>query len=102
MAGQTEDRDSFIHFEDRLSDSPLVERVWRCHSERAGKLHSVAASHFEMAVTRYRGKTSLTLRGPETKASTLDCPGEGEWARHVLISRLWQSLAVNLFPDASG
>ena len=26
----------FIIFEDRLSDSPFVERVWRCHSERAG------------------------------------------------------------------
>jgi hypothetical protein len=38
---------TFILFEDRLSDSPLVERVWRCHSERAGKFLSVAASHFE-------------------------------------------------------
>ena len=75
----TENRSSFILFEERLSDSPLVERVWRCHSERAGKFLSVAASHFEMAVTRHRGKTFLTLRGPETKATTLDCPAEGEW-----------------------
>jgi proteic killer suppression protein len=26
-----------INFEDRSSDSPFVERVWRSHSERAGK-----------------------------------------------------------------
>jgi AraC-like DNA-binding protein len=75
----TENESTFIVFEDRLSDSPLVERVWRCHSERAGKFLSVAASHFEMVVTRYGGKTFLTLRGPETKATTLHCPAEGEW-----------------------
>jgi AraC-like DNA-binding protein len=69
----------FLTFDDRLSDSPFVERVWRTHSEREGAFLSVAASHFEMAVTRHRGKTFLTLRGPETKATTADCPAEGEW-----------------------
>ena len=68
-----------ILFEDRLSDSPLVERVWRCRSERGGKFISMAASHFEMVVTRLRGKSFLTVRGPETKATILDCPEDGEW-----------------------
>jgi Helix-turn-helix domain len=75
----TPSESTFIIFEDKASESPFVERIWRCHSERAGKFISVAASHFEMAVTRYRGKTFLTLRGPETRATTLDCPAEGEW-----------------------
>ncbi len=70
---------TLLIFDDRPSDSPLVERVWRCHSDRAGAFLSIAASHFEMAVTRHRGKTFLTLRGPETKATTADCPAEGEW-----------------------
>ena len=65
--------------EDRLSDSPLVERVWRAHSQSAGMFLSVAASHFEIVVTRHRGKTCLTLRGPEMKATTADCPADGEW-----------------------
>ena len=69
----------FLFFDDRPSDSPYVERIWRSHSERAGSFLSVAACHFEMAVTRYRGKTFLTLRGPETRATTADCPAEGEW-----------------------
>jgi hypothetical protein len=69
----------FLIFEDRLSDSPFVERVWRSHSERAGTFLSVAASHFEMAVTRHRGKTFLTLRGPETAATLAECPADGEW-----------------------
>jgi hypothetical protein len=42
----------FIIFDDRPSDSPFVERVWRCHSERAGRFLSVASSHWEMVVTR--------------------------------------------------
>jgi len=69
----------FIIFDERQSDSPFVERVWRCHSERAGTFHSIAAIHWEMVVTRLEGKTSLTVRGPETKASTADCPAHGEW-----------------------
>jgi hypothetical protein len=53
--------------------------VWRCRSERAGRFLSIASSHWEMVVTRHRGATTLTVRGPETKASAIDCPAEGEW-----------------------
>ena len=69
----------FLIFDDRPSDSPFVERIWRSHSERAGTFHSIAACHWEMVVTRHKGKTSLTVRGPETKATTADCPAYGEW-----------------------
>ena len=69
----------FLSFEDRPSDSPVVEKIWRSHSERAGTFHSIAACHWEMVVTRHDGKTSLTVRGPETKATTADCPAHGEW-----------------------
>jgi hypothetical protein len=70
---------SLLTFEERLSDLPFVERIWRSHSERAGTFLSVAACHFEMAVTRHQGKTFITLRGPETKATTAECPANGEW-----------------------
>jgi hypothetical protein len=69
----------FLTFEDRPSDSPFVERVWRCRSEGAGRFLSVASSHWEMVVTRHRGATTLTVRGPETKVSAIDCPADGEW-----------------------
>ena len=68
-----------LTFAERRSDSPLVERVWRSHSERGGRFLSVAQSHFEMAVTRHRGRTFITLRGPETTATPAACPAEGEW-----------------------
>ena len=69
----------FLAFEDRPSDSPLVERIWRCHSERAGTFLSVAASHCELVLTRLRGRVTVTLRGPETKPSSLMYPAEAEW-----------------------
>ncbi len=68
-----------ITFVDRPSDSPFIERVWRSHSERAGVFHSIAACHWEMVVTRLEGKTSLTVRGPETVATMADLPAYGEW-----------------------
>lgn len=69
----------FIHFEDRISDHPFIDRVWRCRSDRSDKFLSIAANSFEMVVTRLDGKHSLTLRGPETKATAVECPGAGEW-----------------------
>jgi AraC-like DNA-binding protein len=70
---------TLITFADRPSDSPLVERVWRSHSERAGVFHSMASCHWGMVVTRLEGRVSLTVRGPETKATLADCPAQGEW-----------------------
>jgi AraC-like DNA-binding protein len=101
----------FLVFGDRPSDSPVVEKVWRCHSEHAGTFVSIAASHWEMVVTRLKGKTTLTVRGPETHAAKLDCPAEGEWLgiRFKLGTFMPQLPARNLrdrkdvtLPEATG
>src|SRR5688500_11277863 len=68
-----------ITFQDRPSDSPFVERVWASHSERGGMFHSVAATTWNIVVTRLRGKVFFTVRGPESHATVADCPPEGEW-----------------------
>jgi AraC-like DNA-binding protein len=66
--------------EDRASDSPFVERVWRCHSEGAHPFLSIAASRCELVVSRLGGKITVTVRGPEIRATSMgDCPGGGEW-----------------------
>jgi len=69
----------FIVFTDRPSDSPFIERVFRYTSERAGTFLSMATSQWMMVVTRVEGRLTLTVRGPETKATPADCPAEGEW-----------------------
>src|SRR4030095_9627065 len=58
-------------FEERLSDSPFVERIWRAQSERTGDFLSVAASWWELVVSKYQGKTTITVRGPETKVTPM-------------------------------
>ena len=58
-------------FDERLSDSPFVERIWSAQSERTGDFLSVAASQWEMVVSRYHGEATMTVRGPETKATPL-------------------------------
>jgi AraC-like DNA-binding protein len=60
-------------FEERPSDSPWVERVWRTRAERPGSFSSIAASRWEMVVSRYRGETTITVRGPETIATPATC-----------------------------
>jgi AraC-like DNA-binding protein len=66
-------------FDERPSDSPFVEKVWRTQSERSGSFISAAASQWEMVITRYNGKTTFTVRGPETKATPADCPADAEF-----------------------
>ncbi len=75
----TTSTNDILVFDERPSDSHFVERVWRSHSTRAGAFLSVAASHCEIVFTRLLGKVSVTLRGPETRATVADCPGDGEW-----------------------
>lgn len=66
--------------EERPSDSPLVERIWRSHSVGTGTFLSQAKSHWEMVVTRHEGMTTFTVRGPETRATPIECQWtEGEF-----------------------
>src|SRR5258708_11973162 len=68
-----------LRFEERLSDSPFVERIWRTQSERAGSFISLALSHWQMCIWRYDVKTTLTVRGPETKATPSPVPENAEY-----------------------
>ena len=60
-------RPSLITFEERSSDSPFVERVWRSHSDRSGTFSSIAACHWDIVVVRLGARPSVIVRGPETE-----------------------------------
>jgi AraC-like DNA-binding protein len=66
-------------FDTRPANSSFVEMVWHTHSERAGTFTSVAASNWEMVITTFGGKATITARGPETKASLADFPADAEY-----------------------
>lgn len=68
-----------IVFEERQSDSPFVESVWRSQSEAAGSFLSLAVSNWMMVVSKIQGHTYLTVRGPETKATPAFCPADAEF-----------------------
>ena len=61
-----------FNFEERFSDSPFVERIWRAQTEHTGPFLSIAASHWEMVVSKYHSNTTVTVRGPETKVTPFD------------------------------
>ena len=66
-------------FEERQADSPFVEKIWRTRSVPYDAFISIAASHWEMVVTRREGRAYLTVRGPETRATTAAIPEDAEF-----------------------
>lgn len=65
--------------EERLSDAPYVERIWRNQGELAGPFISIAEIECGLAVTKYRGRTTITLRGPASRATPAFCPPDAEF-----------------------
>jgi AraC-like DNA-binding protein len=65
--------------EARPSRSPLVEETWQARSAPEESFISVAATHWEMVVTRQRGAARLTVRGPETRATIVPIPQDAEF-----------------------
>ena len=90
----------FMTFEDRPSDSPLIERVWRCRGNGGGPFLSVAAAHLELVVTRLAGQTMVTLRGPEMRPTPIFCPPNGEWiGLRLRLGVFLPQLATRLITD---
>lgn len=69
----------FPYFEERLSDSPFVERIWSTQSEDAGSFTSISTVLWSMVVAKRRGRITISLHGPETGATCKDFPDSAEW-----------------------
>ena len=65
--------------EERPSDSPFVETIWRSRSEQAGPFISIAESQYSLVVTKYRGRAFMTVRGPSTHAAPAFTPADAEF-----------------------
>jgi hypothetical protein len=68
-----------FEFETESARSPLVEQVWRTRSVPEDSFIAVAASHWEMVVTRQDGRADLTVLGPATRATTAPIPEDAEF-----------------------
>jgi hypothetical protein len=60
--------------EDRPSDSPYVQRVWRSRASGVAQMTSVATSNWEIVFWEHEGHVQAAVRGPETTASSVDVP----------------------------
>lgn len=65
--------------DERGADSPFIEKIWRTRSAPYEAFISVAVTHWEMVVTRRAGRAYLTVRGPETTATTADIPADADF-----------------------
>lgn len=97
-------------FDERASDSPVVEKIWYTRSEGSGSFVSVAAAQCEVVVTKVNGRTTFTARGPETKATTAQVTDDmeafgivfklGTFMPHLPASRLIDRNDITL-PEAT-
>ncbi|MGH2487045.1 MAG: helix-turn-helix domain-containing protein [Ktedonobacterales bacterium] len=81
-----------IIFEDRPSESPLVERIWRSRCENPGPFLSLALNRWQLVVWSAQGKTYFTVRGPETRATPAYCPAHEEFVGIVLTPGAYMPL----------
>ncbi|MEZ4671103.1 MAG: AraC family transcriptional regulator [Anaerolineae bacterium] len=65
--------------EERPSDSPYVEMIWRGQGISAGSFTSMAEIHCGLVVTKLHGHMTITVRGPETRPSPAYCPPDAEF-----------------------
>src|SRR5262245_44160673 len=63
----------------RAARSEFIERTWWAKSVQENAFISVAASHWEMCVTRGERGASVTVRGPESVASIVPIPRDAEF-----------------------
>jgi len=68
-----------IEFDDRPSESPLIDRVWRCRSDAVDQMTSIATAHWTLVVWRDRGDWRVAVQGPETAAAAAPVPPETEF-----------------------
>jgi AraC-like DNA-binding protein len=68
-----------VDIDGRSSDSPFVESIYWARSVGGGSFTSIAATQWEMVITKQKGRATLSLRGPETKATPAPIPEDAEF-----------------------
>ena len=56
-----------------------LERIWAADCDSPTEFTSLAKVHPMIAFARVAGETTVHLRGPETRATRLSCPGDTEF-----------------------
>jgi hypothetical protein len=65
-----------LRFTTRRSDSPWVDVVWTCTSDRVGEMTSVAGTRCGLVFWECDGRPHASVSGPETASGTAPVPVE--------------------------
>ncbi len=88
--------------EDRLSDSPFVERIWHSRSANIDAFISIAVTHLDLVFWRQEGKNYAALQGPETRATRAPVPDNAEFFGILFKTGTFlPHLPVSLLVDSS-
>ncbi|HEV8713220.1 MAG TPA: hypothetical protein VGX03_10370, partial [Candidatus Binatia bacterium] len=68
-----------FRLEEACLNSSIADKIWRTRSEPVESFASVAVTHWQMVVTKRKGLTYLTMRGPETRATIVPIPEDAEF-----------------------
>jgi hypothetical protein len=98
-----------LEIEDRPSDSPHVDRVWRSRSDDVARMMAVATPRWSLVFWEQAGRMYGAVQGPESTASPAPVPEEatffgitfalGTTMPHLPVSRLVDGYAD--IPDAT-
>jgi AraC-like DNA-binding protein len=89
-----------FRLEESYLSSPIADNIWRARSEPFEAFTSVAVTHWEMVVTRREGRTYLTVRGPETRATISPIPEDAEFfGVQFRLGTRFQALPVDQLID---
>lgn len=89
-----------LTFDERESNSPYVERVWRCRSQQGGSFLSMPEGNIELIISRLPDLVIVTLRGPVTRAAFVECPAHGEWlAIRFRLGTYFPKIATSALAD---
>lgn len=66
-------------FQERISDTKLVDTIWYTESEGSGSFLSLPVSHWEIVFTLEGDYPSIVVRGPETRASSAQVPSNARF-----------------------
>lgn len=84
----------------QLIDSPFIQAIYQARSVGGGSFTSTAVSNWEMVITKQKGMTILSIRGPETKASPSPIPKDAEFLGIIFNHGAFMpSLPVKKFVD---
>ncbi|MGW5557962.1 helix-turn-helix domain-containing protein [Micromonospora sp. NPDC003944] len=82
---------------DTETDASIVDRVWRTSSDAEDTMTSAARTCCQLILTRRQGRLLVSLRGPETRATTATVPSDAEF----LGIRLTLGTVLRPYPASS-